>query len=127
MDVYYLLAGLAVRFPWLGALFTSGSPFNALLPAATPTPTTGGVDAKDAGNIRTFFLNLNGDLDIFVLAATGFFFGLSAIFYAASGITGNERMRQHSIGSLYAALGGLILVLLDGSIVALVHSAAGGQ
>jgi hypothetical protein len=128
MDVYYLLAGLAVRFPCLGVLVSSGSPFNTLLPAATPTPTTtGGGDAADAGNIRTFFTTLTTDTTIFALAMAGFFFALSALLYMASGATGNERTRQHALSALYATLGGLALALLSGSIAALVNNAAGGK
>jgi hypothetical protein len=126
IDVYYLVAGLTLRFSWLGAL-ASGVPFNTLLPAATPTPTTGGGDTADASNINTFFTNLSADLTIFALAMAGFFFALSALFYMASGATGNERTRQHAISALYAALAGLALALLAGSIAALVNSAAGGK
>lgn len=105
-----------------GAL-ASGIPFKTLFSAAIST--TNGADPTDATNIAQFFTNLSSDIVIFALAMAGFFFGLSALFYMASGATGNERARQHSISSLYAALSGLALALLAGSIAALVSSAAG--
>lgn len=108
---------------WLKGL-ASGSPFHLLLSVAVPTLAAG--SSPDATNIRTFFTNLSADLTIFALAMAGFFFGLSALFYMASGATGNERTRQHAISSLYAALVGLALALLASSIAALVNSAAGG-
>ena len=124
IDVYYLVAWLGMRFPLAGVL-ASGVPVSTLLPAATPTPTSG--SNPDATNISTFFTNLTTDLTVFALAMAGFFFALSALFYMASGATGNERTRQHAISALYAALAGLALALLAGSIAALVNSAAGGK
>ncbi len=122
IDVYYLVAWLGMRFPLAGVL-ASGVPVSTLLPAATPTSGSN----PDATNISTFFTNLTTDLTIFALAMAGFFFGLSALFYMASGATGNERSRQQAISSLHAALAGLALALLAGSIAALVNSAAGGK
>lgn len=120
LAAYALIARL-MRFPLLGKL-TGGVPFTLLLFAATPT----GNDPGDATNISNFFTSLSSDLMIFSLAMAGFFFGLAALFYMASGATGNERTRQHAISSLYAALSGLALAALAGSIAALVNTAAGG-
>lgn len=117
-----LVTWLGMRLLWFG-LLGGWSPLTTLLPAATPIP--GGTD-PNATNIRTFFDRLSTDLTIFALAMAGFFFALSALFYMSSGATGNERTRQHAISALYAALAGLALALLAGSIAALVNSAAGG-
>jgi ABC-type transport system involved in multi-copper enzyme maturation permease subunit len=78
----------------------------------------------NAQAIGAFFGTLTQDLTVFALAMAGFFFTLAALFYMASGATGNERMRQHAISSLYAALAGLALALLGASIAALVSDAA---
>jgi hypothetical protein len=77
----------------------------------------------NAANIGTFFGNLTSDVTIFALAMAGFFFALAALFYMSAGATGNERTRTHAISSLYAALGGLALALLSGSIAAIITSA----
>lgn len=106
---------------WLHIRLQSLVPF--ALPVATPT-TTSSPD-PNAADISTFFNNLTKDLLVFALAMAGFFFALSALLYMSSGATGNERTRQHAIGALYAALGGLALALLSGSIAALVNGAAG--
>lgn len=116
---------------WLGARLSSfgllgeGAPLTSLLPSATPTPGTGAD--PNATNISNFFGRLSNDLLIFALTMAGFFFALSALFYMSSGATGNERTRQHAISALYAALAGLALALLAGSIAALVNNAALGQ
>lgn len=122
-SVYYLVAWLGTRLPWFG-LLGGVSPLGSLLPAATPTPTSGAD--PNATSIGTFFDSLTGDLTVFALAMAGFFFALSALFYMAGGATGNERTRQHAVSSLYAALAGLALALLAGSIALLVNNAATG-
>ena len=125
--VYNLFAWLGTRLPWLGFL-GSLLPFNSLFLAAapTPTPTSSGTN-PDATAVSTFFNTLTTDLTIFALAMAGFFFALSALFYMASGATGNERTRSHAVSALYAALAGLALALLAGSIAALVNNAATGK
>jgi hypothetical protein len=80
----------------------------------------------NATAISDFFKRLTADLTIFALAMAGFFFALSALFYMASGATQNERTRQHAISALYAALGGLALALLAGTIALLVNNAVTG-
>lgn len=95
--------------------FTLGALFLRLISAGKPPdPTT---------NISTFFGTLTKDLTAFALTMAGFFFALSALFYMASGATQNERTRQHAVSSLYAALGGLALALLAGTIALLVSNA----
>jgi len=102
-----------------GLVFTIGALFLRLVPAGnTPDP--------NATDIGTFFGRLTTDLTVFALAMAGFFFALSALFYMASGATQNERTRQHAISSLYAALGGLALALLAGTIALLVNNAVTG-
>ena len=96
--------------------FTLGALFLRLAPATTNTD-------PNATAIGTFFGKLTSDLTVFALAMAGFFFALSALFYMASGATQNERTRQHAISSLYAALGGLALALLAGTIALLVNNA----
>lgn len=81
----------------------------------------------NAAAISAFFGNLTSDLLVFALAMAGFFFALAALFYMASGATGNERMRQHAVSSLYAALAGLALALLAGTIATLVKDAIAGH
>lgn len=85
--------------------------------------------ACDPGNTSTisnFFASLTSDLVLFALAMAAFFFALAALFYMASGATGNERTRTHAVNSLYAALAGLGLALLAGSVAGIVSNAAGG-
>jgi purine-cytosine permease-like protein len=102
-----------------GLFFTLGALFIRLVPAfASADP--------NATDISTFFGRLTTDLTVFALAMAGFFFALSALFYMASGATQNERTRQHAISSLYAALGGLALALLAGTIALLVNNAVTG-
>ena len=104
---------------WNGVCFTLGSLFLRLMPAQTkPDP-----NATSSGD---FFGRLTTDLTVFALAMAGFFFALSALFYMASGATQNERTRQHAVSSLYAALGGLALALLAGTIALLVNNAVTG-
>ena len=86
--------------------------------------------ACDPGNTSTitnFFASLTADLTLFALAMAAFFFALAALFYMASGATGNERTRTHAVNSLYAALAGLGLALLAGSVAGIVSNAAGGS
>ena len=99
--------------------FTLGALFLHLVP-------DDGITDPNAVDINTFFGRLTADLTVFALAMAGFFFALSALFYMASGATGNERTRQHAISSLYAALGGLALALLAGTIALLVNNAVTG-
>lgn len=86
------------------------------------------AQAADPGaqDISAFFTRLTTDLTIFALAMAGFFFALSALFYMASGATGNERTRAHAVSALYAALAGLALALLAGTIALVVNNAATG-
>ncbi|HVT97549.1 MAG TPA: hypothetical protein VHE33_08575 [Acidobacteriaceae bacterium] len=106
--------------PWnsvcvtLGALFLR---FAAMQGSATD---------PNANAISAFFGRLTADLTVFALAMAGFFFALSALFYMASGATQNERTRQHAISALYAALGGLALALLAGTVALLINNAATG-
>lgn len=88
-----------------------------------PIATTGDPNAAD---ITNFFTQLTADLTVFALAMAGFFFALAALFYIAAGATGNERTRSHAVNSLYAALAGLALALLAGTITLLVKNAATG-
>lgn len=91
-----------------------------------PTSPASTCDAADTSSITNFFSNLSTDLVIFALAMAAFFFALAALFYMASGATGNERTRTHAVNSLYAALAGLGLALLAGSVAGIVRNAAGG-
>ncbi len=100
--------------------FTLGALVLRLMPANATATDPG------ATSISTFFGKLTADLTVFALAMAGFFFALSALFYMASGATQNERTRQHAISSLYAALGGLALALLAGTIALLVNNAVTG-
>ena len=77
--------------------------------------------------IQGFFDNLYGKLMLFALAMATFFFALAALLFAASGVTGNERTKMHAVGSLYAALVGLALAALAGTIAGLINDAAKGQ
>ena len=109
-----LFASLKTVF-WRGALLVMAPP-----PAPAPSCDS---NAQDIGK---FFGSLTGDLTIFALAMAGFFFALAALFYMAAGATGNERTRTHAVGSLYAAMSGLALALLAGSVSAIVSGAVPG-
>jgi hypothetical protein len=76
-------------------------------------------------SIINFFNNLEGDVVTFALAASTFFFAWAAILYMTSGE--NQRRIDYAKMSLYAALTGLALALLAGTIAGLVSSAAKGQ
>lgn len=76
------------------------------------------------GDIASFFNNLYTDLIFFSLAMSTFFFAWAALLYGASGTSGNERTKQHALSSLYAALIGLALALLAGTVAGIVDSAA---
>lgn len=78
------------------------------------------------GNLSGFFNNLYGQLTIFALAFATFFFAWAGILYAASG-SGNERTKQHAQSALYAALVGLALALLAGTVAGIINGAAKGQ
>lgn len=78
-------------------------------------------------DIAGFFHNLYGQLTVFALAMATFFFAWAAILYTASGITGNERTKTHAIGALYAALVGLALAILAGTVAGIISAAAKGQ
>jgi hypothetical protein len=124
--VFYLMTWLGVRLSSFG-LLGERAPLTSLLSSAVSTPTPGSGTDPNATNISNFFGRLSNDLLIFALTMAGFFFALSALFYMSSGATGNERTRQHAISALYAALAGLALALLAGSIAALVNNAALGK
>lgn len=79
------------------------------------------------GDIAGFFSHLYTDLTLFALAMSTFFFAWAAILYGASGTSGNERTKQHALSALHAALVGLALALLAGTIAAIVSTAAAGQ
>jgi hypothetical protein len=76
-------------------------------------------------SISQFFANLEGDVVAFALAASTFFFAWAAILYMTSGE--NQRRIEFAKMSLYAALTGLALALLAGTIAGLVNGAASGQ
>ncbi len=76
-------------------------------------------------SITNFFNNLEGDVVAFALAASTFFFAWAAILYMTSGE--NQRRIDYAKMSLYAALTGLALALLAGTIAGLVNTAAKGQ
>ena len=65
-------------------------------------------------SISNFFNNLEGDVVAFALAASTFFFAWAAILYMTSGE--NQRRIDYAKMSLYAALTGLALALLAGTI-----------
>lgn len=77
------------------------------------------------GSIAQFFNNLEADVVAFALAASTFFFAWAAILYMTSGE--NQRRIEYAKMSLYAALTGLALALLAGTIAGLVNGAAAGQ
>ena len=81
--------------------------------------------ASIIASITQFFNNLEGDVVVFALAASTFFFAWAAILYMTSGE--NQRRIDYAKMSLYAALTGLALALLAGTIAGLVNSAARGQ
>ncbi len=76
-------------------------------------------------SISQFFTNLEKDVVAFALTASTFFFAWAAILYMTSGE--NQRRIDYAKMSLYAALTGLALALLAGTIAGLVKSAAAGQ
>ena len=76
-------------------------------------------------SISTFFTNLEKDVVTFALAASTFFFAWAALLYMTSGE--NQRRIDYAKMSLYAALTGLALALLAGTIAGLVNAAASGQ
>lgn len=106
---------------WLETRWPLGTLFLRLVPLVARA-----TDPTNAGSISTFFQNLTTDLTVFALAMAGFFFALAALFYMASGATGNERTRSHAVNSLYAALADLALALLAGTLAAIVNNAVGG-
>jgi len=77
------------------------------------------------GSISQFFTKLETDVVAFALAASTFFFAWAAILYMTAGE--NQRRIDYAKTSLYAALTGLALALLAGTIAGLVHAAAAGQ
>lgn len=77
------------------------------------------------GSISQFFTNLETDVVAFALAASTFFFAWAAILYMTAGE--NQRRIDYAKTSLYAALTGLALALLAGTIAGLVNAAASGQ
>ncbi len=77
------------------------------------------------GSISKFFTNLEADVVTFALSASTFFFAWAAILYMTSGE--NQRRLDYAKASLYAALTGLALALLAGTIAGLVNVAAAGQ
>jgi hypothetical protein len=79
------------------------------------------------GDLSGFFTSLYGQLTLFALAASTFFFAWAAILYGASGTSGNERTKAHAQGALYAALVGLALALLAGTVAGVINTAAAGQ
>lgn len=79
------------------------------------------------GDIAGFFIHLYAQLILFALAMATFFFAWAAILYTASGMTGNERTKTHAIGALYAALVGLALAILAGTVAGIINTAAAGQ
>lgn len=96
---------------WLGMLL---NPFE--LAAVDPNAT----------KISNFFVQLTTDGMFIALEMAGFFFMLAALSYMSAGVIGNERMRSFAIGALYAALAGLALALLSGTIALIVSNAANG-
>ena len=79
------------------------------------------------GDIAGFFGNLYGQITIFALAMSTFFFAWAALLYGASGTSGDQRARAHAQGALYAALAGLALALLAGTVAGVISTAAKGQ
>ena len=79
------------------------------------------------GSLSQFFTNLlNNGITPFALSAATFFFAWAAILYMSSGGTNRQRMEQAQ-GALYAALVGLSLALLAGTIAGIINTAANGQ
>jgi hypothetical protein len=79
------------------------------------------------GDIAGFFTNLYGQITLFALAFSTFFFAWAALLYGASGTSGDQRARAHAMGALYAALAGLALALLAGTVAGIISTAAKGQ
>lgn len=79
------------------------------------------------GDIAGFFSSLYKDLIAFALAMSIFFFAWAALLYGASGTSGNERTKQHAMSALYAALIGLALALLAGTVAGIIGTSAKGQ
>ncbi len=77
------------------------------------------------GSISQFFTNLETDVVAFALAASTFFFAWAALLYMSSGE--NQRRIDFAKATLYAALTGLALALLAGTIAGLINAAAAGQ
>jgi hypothetical protein len=80
-----------------------------------------------ASSVTQFFHLMNRWVIGVALSEAAFFFALAAIFYIASGFTGNERARSHATEALWAALAGLVLALLSNVITNVFSSAANGQ
>lgn len=108
---------------WIGTRLSQSVGLAYVLPILPQIPVAQDPNAVAIGD---FFARLTGDLTVFSLAMAGFFFALSALFYMSSGLTGNERMRTHAIGCLYAALSGLALALMSGTFTMLINNAASG-
>ena len=78
-------------------------------------------------DIAGFFNNLYGQVIVFALAMSTFFFAWAALLYGASGTSGDQRTRAYAMGALYAALGGLALALLAGTVASVISNATAGQ
>ena len=78
-------------------------------------------------DIAGFFSNLYGQVTIFALAMSTFFLAWAALLYGASGTSGDQRARAQAMGALYAALAGLALALLAGTVAGVISTAAKGQ
>lgn len=76
-------------------------------------------------SIPGFFNNLQNDIVTFGLAACAFFFSWAAFLYMTAGE--NERQIVQAKSRLYAALVGLVLILLAVTITTLINNAAIGQ
>jgi hypothetical protein len=73
-----------------------------------------------------FFQGLYKQLITFSLAFSVFFFAWAGLLYAASGAD-NEKGKQAAKSALYAALIGLALALLAGTIAGIINTSASGQ
>ncbi len=104
--------GTRLVFPW-------GMLLSRLLPLVAQAD-------PNANGISTFFSRLTADLTVFSLAMATFFFSVSALFYMASALSSSDRLRQHAISSLYAALAGLALAGLAGTFTLLINNASTG-
>lgn len=76
-------------------------------------------------SIPGFFNNLQADIVTFGLAGCAFFFSWAAFLYMTAGE--NERQIMQAKSRLYAALVGLVLILLAVTITTLINNAAIGQ